>query len=164
MIVVCRIRYTCRRVPVNSVWCYITPILRLLIANLSKEVFERRGGTFHYTGQYHQQQKYLKGLINGNTDIPAFHWGLNTDIPVSHWELNAIHNSSSLKFETDIPAPLWGLNTDIPVSHWVEHRRPIFSLSWTQTAQFLIKSWKVKAASPENRLLTGLLSTIKKRS
>ena len=103
-------------------------------------------------------------VITGNTDIPAFHWGLNTDIPVSHWELNAIHNSSSLKFETDIPAPLWELNTDIQVSHWVEHRRPIFSLSWTQTAQFLIKSWKVKGASPENRLRTDLLSTIKKRS
>ena len=87
----------------------------------------------------------------------------NTDIPVSHWELNTIHNSSSLKFETDIPASLRGLNADIPDSHWVEHRRPSLSLSWTQTAQFLIKSWKVKGASPENRLRTGLRSKIKKR-
>ena len=97
------------------------------------------------------------------TDIPASLRGLNTDIPVSHWELNTIHNSSSLKFETDIPASLRGLNTDIPDSHWVEHRRPSLSLSWTQTAQFLIKSWKVKGASPENRLRTGLRSKIKKR-
>ena len=145
--------------------CYITPILRPPAhCELKQRGFwATRKNISLYRSISPATKVSERWVINGNTDIPVSHWGLNTDIPVSHWELNTIHNSSSLKFETDIPASLRGLNTDIPDSHWVEHRRPSLSLSWTQTAQFLIKSWKVKGASPENRLRTSLRSKIKKR-